>query len=95
MEKNQRKEDGKRHPYSELLVDGHCGEGVEQKKAGHGDGDCGGVIDVNRADEVTLLTLELELATRTVLEHFEPFCVKFSDAATRTAKAERGPQHSE
>jgi len=95
MEKNQRKEDGKRQPYGELLVDSHCGEGLQQKKAGYGDRDCGGVIDVNRTDEVTLLTLEFEVAMRAVLEHFERFCVELPDTATRTAEAERGPQHSE
>jgi len=95
MEKNQRKEDGKRQPYGELLVDSYCGERVQQKKAGYGDRDCGGVIDVNRTDEVTLLTLEFEVAMRAVLEHFERFCVELPDTATRTAEAERGPQHSE
>jgi len=85
MEKKQRKHDGKGHPNGELLVNRHRGERIEQKESGHGDGDGGGVIDVDRADEVTLLTLELKLAVRAMLEHFERFCVELSDAATRTA----------
>ena len=85
MEKKQREHDGKGHPDGELLVNRHRGEGIEQKESGHGDGDGGGVIDVDRADEVTLLTLELKLAVRAMLEHFERFCVELSDAATRTA----------
>ena len=85
MEKKQREDDGKGHPDGELLVNRHRGEGIEQKESGHGDGDGGGVIDVDRADEVTLLTLELKLAVRAMLEHFERFCVELSDAATRTA----------
>ena len=85
MEKQQRKNHRKRHPHGELLLNRHRGERIEQKKPGHGDGDGGGVIDVDRADEVTLLTLELKLAVRAMLEHFERFCVELSDAATRTA----------
>ena len=85
MEKKQRKHDGKGHPNGELLVNRHRGERIEQKESGHGDGDGGGVIDVDRADEVTLLTLEPKLAVRAMLEHFERFCVELSDAATRTA----------
>ena len=85
MEKKQREHDGKGHPDGELLVNRHRGKGIEQKESGHGDGDGGGVVDVNRADEVTLLTLELKLAVRAMLEHFEWFCIELSDAATRTA----------
>ena len=85
MEKKQRKDDRKGHPDGELLVNRHRGEGIEQKEPGHGDGDGGRVIDVDRSDEVTLPALELKLAVRAVLEHFEGFCVELSDAATRTA----------
>jgi hypothetical protein len=95
MEKNQRKDDGKRHPYGELLIDRHAGERVEEKVSRDGYADGGAVIDVHGTDEVTLLTLEFELAMRAVLEHFERFCVELPDTATRTAEAERGPQHSE
>ena len=95
MEKKQREDDRKWHPDGELLVNRHRGKRIKQKKPGYGDGDGGRVIDVDRADEVTLLTLELKLAMWAVLEHFERFCVELPDTATRTAEAERGPQHSE
>ena len=85
MEKKRWEDDRKGHPDGELLVNRHRGERIEQKEPGHGDRDRGGVIDVNRADEVTLLALELELALRAMLEHFERFCVELSDGATRTA----------
>ena len=85
MEKKQRKDDRKGHPDGELLVNRHRGERIKQKEPGHGDRDRGCVIDVDRTDEVTLLTLELKLAMWAVLEHFERFCVELSDAATRTA----------
>ncbi len=85
MEKKQRENDGKRHPDGELLVNRNRGERVEQKEPGHGDGDGGRVIDVDRADEVTLLTLEFKPALRAMLEHFERFYIKLSDGATRTA----------
>ena len=85
MEKKQREDDRKGHPDGELLMDRHRGERIEQKKPGHGDADCGGVIDVDRADEITLLTLEFKVALRAMLEHFERFRVELSNAATRTA----------
>ena len=95
MEKKQRKDDRKWHPDGELLVNRHRGKRIKQKKPGYGDGDGGRVIDVDRADEVTLLTLEFKLALRAMFEHFERSCVKLSDAATRTAQTERRPQHSQ
>ena len=85
MEKKQREDDCKGHPDGELLVNRHRSERIERKEPGHGDGDSGGVIDVDRADEVTLLTLEFKLALRAMLEHFKRSCVKLSDGATRTA----------
>jgi len=85
MEKKQREDDRKRDPDGELLVNRHRGERIEQKEPGYGDGDGSGVINVDRADEVTLLTLEFKLALRTMLEHFKRSCVKLSDGATRTA----------
>ena len=85
MEKQQRKNHRKGHPDGELLLNRHRGEHVQQKETGHGDGDGGGVIDVNRAHEITLFTLEFELAIGAMLEHSEWFGVELSDAATRTA----------
>ena len=85
MEKQQRKNHRKRHPHRELLLNRRRGERIEQKKPGHGDGDGGGVIDVNRADEITLFPLEFELAMGAMLEHSEWFRVELADAATRTA----------
>lgn len=85
MEKKQREHDRKGQPDRELLVNRDRGERIEQKEPGHGDGDGGGVIDVDRADEITLLALEFKLAVRAILEHFERFRVKLSESATRTA----------
>ena len=87
MEKQQRKNHRKRHPHGELLLNRHRGERIEQKKPGHGDGDGGGVIDVHRADEVTLLALEFEPAVATVAVHFERFLVQATNAAARAAQA--------
>src|ERR1044071_7178973 len=83
MEKKQREHDRKGQPDRELLVNRDRRERIEQKEPGHGDGDGGGVIDVDRADEITLLALEFKLAVRAILEHFERFRVKLSDSATR------------
>ena len=87
VKEKQRKYNCEGHPQGELLIDRHCGEGVEEKVAGYGDGDGGGVIDVHRADEVTLLALEFEPAVATVAVHFERFLVQATNAAARAAQA--------
>ena len=84
---NQRKNHREGHPEGELLIDRQGGESVEEKVAGHGDGDGGGVIDVHGADEVTLLALEFEPAVATVAEHFERFLIQAANAAARAAQA--------
>ena len=92
---NQRKNHREGHPQGELLIDRHCGEGVEEKVAGHGDGDGGGVIDVHGADEVTLLALEFEPAVAAVAVHFERFLVQLPDTAARAAQAHAVAEHLE
>ena len=71
VEKKQREEDGKRHPKSELLIDRHAGERVEEKVSRHGYGDGGAVVDVHGADKVALLALEFQIAIRATIVHFE------------------------
>lgn len=85
--KNQGENNRKGHPEGELLVDRHGGEGVEEQEAGHGDGDGGGIIDIHRADEVTLLALELKIAVAAVVVHLKRFRVELPDTAARAAQA--------
>jgi len=69
VKEEQRKNDCEGNPESELLVDRHAGESVEEKEAGHGDGHGGGVVDVDGADEVALLPFKLQSALVTVGAH--------------------------
>ena len=59
VEEEQRENDCEGNPEHELLVDRHAGENIEDEEAGHGDRNGGGIVDVNRADEIALLALEL------------------------------------
>jgi len=85
MEKKQRKDYREGYPQGELLVDVDTGAGVEEEEAGDGDGDGGGVVDVNRANEVTLFALELEIAICAMLMHVEQFAIERSLAAAGAA----------
>ncbi len=93
VKKEQRKNDCEGNPESELLVDRHAGERVEEKKAGHGDGNGGRVIDVDGADKVALLPFKLQSAVATVGMHSKRFCVQRPDAAARAAQAQSVADH--
>src|SRR4030095_6093942 len=90
----QWKDHRKRHPKRELLVDVHAGEGIEQKEPGHSDAYRGGIVDVHRADEITLLALELQAAVSASGMHAKHLGVQRADAAARAFKAQAVPQHS-
>jgi len=93
VEEEQRENYREGHPQGELLVDGHAGEGVEEKEAGHSDGHRGGIVDVDGADKVALLALELEAAVGTGFVHFKRFLVQPPDAAARTAEPQPMTEH--
>jgi hypothetical protein len=59
VEKQERKDDGKRNPERELLVNRHIRKRIQQEKAGNRDRHRGCVIDVNGAHEISLLPFEL------------------------------------
>jgi hypothetical protein len=46
-------------PEGALLIDRDFGEGVEEKEAGHGDGEDGGVVDIDAARRFAIKMLEL------------------------------------
>lgn len=69
MEKQQRKDDCKWDPQGELLMNRQRGEGIQEKKAGNRDRHGCRVIDIDGADEVALLSLELEAAVKTMAVH--------------------------
>jgi len=59
VEEQEREDYREGNPEDELLIDGHMGKGIQDKKTGHGDGHGGSVIDINRAHEIALLPFEL------------------------------------
>jgi hypothetical protein len=76
VEKYQWKNHRKGDPERKLLIDGPVCPGVEKEKPGHSNGDGGRVVDIDRADEVSLLAFELEIAMAAVGEHVKRFGVK-------------------
>jgi len=93
VKEEQRKDDCEGNPESELMVDRHAGESIQDKKAGHGDGHGGGVVDVNGTDKVALLPFELQSTLATVGMHSKRFHVQRPHAATRAAQAQSVADH--
>jgi len=86
MKKHQREDHRERYPERELLVNVHLSKCVEHKKTGNGDQHCCGIVNVNRADKITLLAFELESTLRAVGMHPECFGIQCADAAARASK---------
>ena len=94
VEKDQREDYREGQPNGELLVDVHAGGSIEQKKPGHGDRNCCGIVDVNRADEITLLALELQAALSASGGHSKWLSIQGADAAARAFEAQAVAEHS-
>ena len=71
VKKQERKDHSKWNPESELLVNRHVGESIQKKKAGNRDRYGGCVVDINGADEIALLSFELQAALKTIAVHGE------------------------
>ena len=93
VEKQQREDDRKRDPQGELLVDRQGSKDVQEKKAGNRDRHGGRVIDINRADEVALLFLELETAVKTMAVHGKRASIQGTEITARTLEAKGRAQH--
>lgn len=93
MEKQQRKDDGEWDPQGKLLVDRQRGKDIQEKKTGNRDRHGGCVIDINRADEVALLSLELEAAMKTMAVHGERASIQGAEITARALEAKGRAQH--
>lgn len=93
VKKQQRKDDRKWDPECELLVDRQRGKGIQEKKAGNGDGHGGGVIDIDGADKVTLLSLKLEAAVKTVAVHGKRPLIQATHVTARAPQTKARAQH--
>jgi len=81
VEEQERKDDGKRQPEGELLIDGHGGQNIKDKKSGNRDRHGGRIVDINRAHEIALLPFELQTAMAAVGMHSKKPTVQRTDAA--------------
>ena len=88
MKKEQGKNDREGNPYGELLVDGHVGEDVEQKKSGDGDRYGRGVVDIDGADKITLFPFQCQTAMGAFRIHAKRFCIQPPDAAARASQTQ-------
>jgi hypothetical protein len=69
VKKQERKDHSKWNPESELLVNRHIRQGIQNEKARNRDGYGGCVVDINGADEIALLSFELQAALKTIAVH--------------------------
>jgi hypothetical protein len=93
MEKQQRKDHRKRDPQGELLMNRQRGKGIQEKETRHRDPHGGRVIDIDGADEVALLFLELEAAVKTMAVHGKRAAIQRTEITTRALEAKRRAQH--
>ena len=93
VKKQERKDHGKWHPKSELLVNRHIRKGIQQEKARNCDRHGGCVIDVNCADEIALLAFELQAAVKTIIVHRERASVQRTYVTARALQTKAGAQH--
>jgi hypothetical protein len=93
VKKQYRKDHCEGDPESELLVNRHIRKGIQEEKAGNRDRHGGCVIDVNGADEVPLLSLELETAVKTMAVHGERASIQATRATARASEAKARAQH--
>jgi hypothetical protein len=93
VEKQERKDHGEWNPESELLVNRHVRERIQQEKAGNCDRHGGSVVDVNGADEVTLLSLEPQAAVETMAVHGERSSIQGTQVAAGASETKARSQH--
>jgi hypothetical protein len=68
-------------------------ESIQKKKTGNRDGDGGCVVDINGADEITLLAFELQAAVETMAVHGERASVQGTHAAAWTLEPKARAEH--
>jgi hypothetical protein len=93
VKKQQRKDHGEWNPESELLVNRHIRKGIQEEKAGNRDRHGGCVVDINCADEVTLLPLEFQPAVKTMAVHRERSSIQGTRVAARAPESKACAQH--
>ena len=93
VKKQERKDHGKWNPESELLVNRHIRQGIQNEKAGHGDRHGGCVIDINCAHEIALLSFELQAALKTMAVHGEGAPIQGTHATARTLEPKTCSDH--
>src|SRR2546425_2479797 len=75
VEKKNRKDHRKRYPDGELLVYPDIRDSVEDEKSRHCNQHGRGIIHVDGADEIALLSFELQTAMCAIVTHPERLCV--------------------
>jgi len=93
VKKQERKDDGKWNPKSELLVNRHTRKGIQKEKTGNRDRHGGCVIDVNCAHEIALLAFELQAAVKTIVVHRERALIQRACVTARALEAKAGAEH--
>ena len=94
MVKEQQREDhGKGNPDRELSINRQFQKDIKKEKSRDCDGDSCGVIDVDSADEIALLSLELETAGGTMVVHAKRLCIERAGAAARAFEAYGAGEH--
>jgi hypothetical protein len=88
VEEQERKDDRKRQPEGELLIDRHGGKNIEDKKAGNRDRHGSRIVDIDRAHEIALLPFELQTAMAAVGMHLKKPTVQRTDTAAGALKAQ-------
>ena len=74
-------------------MDRHGREGVQDEKARDGNPYRGRIIDVDRADKVTLLPFKLETAVKTAVMHGERTAIQAAETAARALEAHATTDH--
>jgi hypothetical protein len=87
VKKQQWKDNRKRYPEGELLVDRDVRESVKDEKTRHRDQYRGRIIDIDGAHEIALLALEFQITIITIETHPERLFVQRSGSAARTLES--------
>ena len=93
VKKQQRENNRKRDPQSELMIDRHPDECIQKEKTRNRDQHRSGIIDIDGADEITLLALEFQIAMAAMGVHPERLCVQWPDAAARALEPQAAAEH--
>jgi hypothetical protein len=93
VKKQERKDHSKWNPESELLVNCHVGESIQEKKAGNRDGYGRCIINIDGPHEIALLAFELQAAVVTIAVHGKGSPIQGTHATARTLEPKTHADH--